>query len=108
MVPTMRPSAKTSILAPTRCGVDPVVETMVTSAAGSPRSSASVTAEKTSWFTEAIIAADANPGGQAGSAGRAGRAGRAGPVKLRLFAGLCRYGAFDECRTDSHRAGRRR
>ena len=30
----MRPSAKTSILAPTRCGVDPVVETIVTSAAG--------------------------------------------------------------------------
>ena len=32
----MRPSPKTSILAPTRCGVEPVVETMVTSAAGSP------------------------------------------------------------------------
>src|SRR5262245_1661705 len=46
----MRPSPKTSILAPTRCGVDPVVETIVTSAASSPRSSASATAENTSWF----------------------------------------------------------
>src|SRR5947209_16258931 len=51
MVPTIRPSEYTSILAPTRCGVDPVVETIVTSAAGSPRSSASATAAKTSWFT---------------------------------------------------------
>src|SRR5580704_19180751 len=50
MVPTIRPSAKTSIFAPTRCGVDPRVETTVTSAAGSPRSSASATAAKTSWF----------------------------------------------------------
>src|SRR5262245_18491478 len=50
MVPTRRPSPNTSILAPTRCGVEPVVETMVTSAAGSPRSSASATAAKTSWF----------------------------------------------------------
>src|SRR6187200_119715 len=47
----MRPSAKTSIFAPTRCGVEPVVEMMVTSAAGSPRSSASATAANTSRFT---------------------------------------------------------
>jgi hypothetical protein len=32
----MRPSPKTSIFAPTRCGVEPVVATIVTSAAGSP------------------------------------------------------------------------
>src|SRR6186713_674072 len=51
----MRPSAKTSIFAPTRCGVEPVVETMVTSAAGSPRSSASETAANTSRFTLVII-----------------------------------------------------
>src|SRR6202140_161204 len=50
MVPTIRPSPNTSILAPTRCGVDPCVATIVTSAAGSPRSSASATAAKTSWF----------------------------------------------------------
>jgi hypothetical protein len=50
MVPTIRPSPKTSIFAPTRCGVDPVVATIVTSAAGSPRSSASATAAKTSRF----------------------------------------------------------
>src|SRR5262245_18741344 len=50
MVPTMRPSPKTSIFAPTRCGVEPVVDTMVTSAASSPRSSASATAANTSWF----------------------------------------------------------
>src|SRR3954463_15087031 len=50
MVPTMRPSPNTSILAPTRCGVEPVVATMVTSAAGSPRSSAAATAAKTSRF----------------------------------------------------------
>src|SRR5437773_4197217 len=50
MVPTVRPSANTSILAPTRWGVDPVVDTIVTSAAGSPRSSASETAAKTSRF----------------------------------------------------------
>src|SRR5580765_6992253 len=46
----MRPSANTSILAPTRWGVEPVVATIVTSAAASPRSSAAVTAAKTSWF----------------------------------------------------------
>ena len=34
MVPTIRPSANTSILAPTRCGVEPMVETIVTRAAG--------------------------------------------------------------------------
>src|SRR5437667_10540575 len=55
MVPTMRPSAKTSIFAPIRCGVDPVVDTIVTSAAGSPRSSASVTAANTSRFIDSII-----------------------------------------------------
>src|SRR5215831_1892520 len=68
MVPTIRPSPKTSILAPTRCGVEPRAEMIVTSAAGSPRSSASATAAKTSWFTDAIIRA-----GWAGGAGRAGR-----------------------------------
>src|ERR1051325_9801654 len=46
----MRPSPNTSIFAPTRCGVDPVVDTIVTSAADSPRSSASATAANTSWF----------------------------------------------------------
>src|SRR3954468_11937213 len=46
----MRPSLKTSIFAPTRCGVEPVVDTIVTSAAASPRSSAAATAAKTSWF----------------------------------------------------------
>ena len=49
MVPTVRPSGKTSILAPTRCGVEPLADTMVTSAASSPRSSACVSASKTSW-----------------------------------------------------------
>src|SRR4051812_1782316 len=51
MVPTVRPSPNTSIFAPTRWGVEPVVETIVTSAAGSPRSSAAATAAKTSRFT---------------------------------------------------------
>ena len=37
MVPTVRPSANTSIFAPARCGVDPLARTTVTSAAGSPR-----------------------------------------------------------------------
>src|SRR5437867_7464115 len=64
MVPTIRPSAKTSILAPTRCGVEPVVETIVTSAAGSPRSRAAATAAKTSRFTRTIIG---GPGGSGGS-----------------------------------------
>jgi hypothetical protein len=50
MVPTVRPSRNTSILAPTRCGVEPVVDTIVTRAAGSPRSRASATAAKTSRF----------------------------------------------------------
>ncbi len=36
MVPTVRPSAYTSIFAPTRCGVEPVDATMVTSATSSP------------------------------------------------------------------------
>src|SRR5688572_3292065 len=49
MVPTVRPSGNTSILAPTRCGVDPFAETIVTSAASSPRSSACVRASNTSW-----------------------------------------------------------
>src|SRR5205814_7467033 len=48
MVPTVRPSANTSILAPTRWGVEPCADTIVTSAASSPRSSASVSAVKTS------------------------------------------------------------
>src|SRR6185312_15502434 len=55
----MRPSAKTSILAPTRWGVDPVVDTIVTSAAGSPRSSASATAAKTSRFISVDYMRDA-------------------------------------------------
>src|SRR5689334_24262865 len=50
MVPTIRPSAKTSIFAPVRCGVDPVERTIVTSAAGSPRSSAAAAAGRTSSF----------------------------------------------------------
>src|SRR5689334_2355367 len=50
MVPTVRPSLYTSIFAPTRCGVDPVVDTIVTSAAGSPFAIASDTAAKTSLF----------------------------------------------------------
>src|SRR4029079_1065830 len=69
MVPTMRPSPKTSILAPTRCGVEPVVDTIVTSAAGSPRSSASATAAKTSWF----ISLDYT--GRDGQEGREGQEG---------------------------------
>src|SRR5688572_24169687 len=66
MVPTRRPSAKTSIFAPTRWGVDPRVETIVTRAAASPRSSASATAAKTSRFTGRLYGA-----GGAGGAGRA-------------------------------------
>src|SRR5881396_3001848 len=54
MVPTIRPSPKTSIFAPTRCGVEPVVDTIVTSAACSPRSSASATAAKTSRFMSLV------------------------------------------------------
>ena len=49
MVPTVRPSGNTSIFAPTRCGVEPLADTIVTSAASSPRSSAFVSASKTSW-----------------------------------------------------------
>src|SRR6476469_8844729 len=75
-----------------RCGVEPVVDTIVTSAAGSPRSSASVTAAKTSWFTDAII--------RAGGAGGAGRAGW-----LFLLAALRRHRALDERGADRHRAG---
>ena len=33
MVPTVRPSANTSIFAPARCGVEPLARTTVTSAA---------------------------------------------------------------------------
>src|SRR5260221_14643980 len=50
MVPTIRPSANTSIFAPTRCGVEPVARTMVTSALGSPRSSAAAAAGRTASF----------------------------------------------------------
>jgi hypothetical protein len=46
----VRPSAKTSIFAPTRCGVEPVEEVIVTSATSSPRWSASDSAANTSWF----------------------------------------------------------
>src|SRR5215217_3252215 len=46
----MRPSAKTSILAPARCGVDPLERTIVTSAAGSPRSRAAAAAGRTCSF----------------------------------------------------------
>ena len=48
MVPTMRPSAYTTILAPAFCGVEPSVETTVTSAAGSPPCSAASAASNTS------------------------------------------------------------
>src|SRR5688572_27418555 len=51
----MRPSPKTSILAPTRCGVEPFDDTIVTSAASSPRESASPSAAKTSWFISRSI-----------------------------------------------------
>src|SRR5215471_2599840 len=50
IVPTIRPSGKTSILAPVRCGVEPLARTIVTSAAGSPRSSADAAAGRTSSF----------------------------------------------------------
>src|SRR5438309_9332415 len=70
MVPTIRPSEYTSILAPTRCGVEPVVETIVTSAAGSPRSSAADTAAKTSRF----ICGDYRSG-RPGGPGRSGGPG---------------------------------
>src|SRR5437899_1528726 len=53
MVPTVRPSANTSIFAPVRCGVEPLERTIVTSAAGSPRSSAAAAAGRTSSFTRA-------------------------------------------------------
>src|SRR6185295_20250353 len=66
MVPTMRPSPKTSIFAPTRCGVEPCVATIVTSAAGSPRSSASATAANTSRFTRRLYAALFVPGAEQG------------------------------------------
>src|SRR5437867_3351730 len=46
----MRPSGYTSILAPTRCGVDPCAATMVTSATSSPRSSALTSSLRTSWL----------------------------------------------------------
>src|SRR5688572_31148052 len=47
----VRPSAKTSIFAPTRCGVEPLARTIVTSALGSPRSSAAAAAGRTASFT---------------------------------------------------------
>jgi hypothetical protein len=50
MVPTVRPSANTSIFAPARCGVEPLARTTVTSAAASPRASASAAAARTSSF----------------------------------------------------------
>src|SRR4051812_19780347 len=50
MVPDIRPSGYTSILAPTRCGVDPCAATMVTSATSSPRSSALTSSLRTSWL----------------------------------------------------------
>jgi hypothetical protein len=46
----IRPSGYTSILAPTRCGVDPWAATMVTSATSSPRSSALTSSVRTSWL----------------------------------------------------------
>src|SRR3954471_704759 len=76
MVPTMRPSPNTSILAPTRCGVDPVVATMVTSAAGSPRSSAAATAAKTSRFMQRRLYGAA--GGEEGQGGQEGEEGQDG------------------------------
>src|SRR5215467_13029788 len=78
MVPTIRPSPKTSILAPTRWGVEPRADTIVTSAAGSPRSSASATAAKTSWFTHRIIRAQQAGRARTGRKGREGRKGRKG------------------------------
>src|SRR5512132_2787493 len=57
MVPTIRPSAKTSIFAPARCGVDPLERTIVTSAAGSPRSSAAAAAGRTSSFMTVLAPA---------------------------------------------------
>src|SRR6266566_7264486 len=50
MVPEIRPSGYTSILAPTRCGVEPCAATMVTSATSSPRSSAFTSSVRTSWL----------------------------------------------------------
>src|SRR4051812_40163777 len=76
----MRPSPKTSIFAPTRCAVDPVVATIVTSAAGSPRSSASATAAKTSRF----ICVDYTV-----------RPGRPPDLSMQI-AGLARFGAGEE------------
>src|ERR1041384_997325 len=55
MVPAMRPSGYTSILAPTRCGVDPCAATMVTSATSSPRSSALTSSVRTSWLISAYL-----------------------------------------------------
>src|SRR5438874_11768406 len=48
MVPEILPSGYTSILAPTRCGVEPCAATMVTSATSSPRSSALTSSVRTS------------------------------------------------------------
>src|SRR6266849_6514423 len=47
----VRPSAKTSIFAPVRWGVEPLERTIVTSALGSPRSSAAAAAGRTVSFT---------------------------------------------------------
>src|SRR5437763_16146676 len=101
MVPTVRPSLYTSIFAPTRCGVEPVVDTIVTSAAGSPFSRASETAAKTSWFTDSDYS-EALPSCRAG---RSRPCGPGGPVDL---ARVRRLGARDERFVDDLRARRRR
>ena len=83
MVPTMRPSPKTSILAPTRCGVEPVVETIVTSAAASPRFERGRHGSKDFAIPLAIIRGGGAEGGgrdgldgQDGQDGQEGRTGR--------------------------------
>ena len=98
----MRPSAKTSIFAPTRCGVEPVVDTIVTSAAGSPRSSASATAAKTSWFiccdyTRVGSAGQREVGGRGRSASRSRDSPRCRSVQLaRPRSARCRRGTLRE------------
>src|SRR4051794_7814104 len=94
MVPTSRPSPKTSIFAPTRCGVDPVVETMVTSAAGSPRSSASATAANTSRFISGDYTGRTTPAAQDWR----------GPSRSAVqIADFVRFGALEERLADHFR-----
>src|SRR5207253_8453825 len=60
----------------TRCGVEPCVATMVTSAAASPRSSASATAANTSRFTLQLYEGGKGRKGRRGGKGRKGGKGR--------------------------------